>query len=267
LYTDDTQMTLAVAEGLLDAGLDTDLDTRMNAVGLRLVRWLYSRENNRAAGITSTSGVERFKNGLSWRESGLPESKGCGAAIRVASTGYFYQHDDARLKETAQASSLITHRHPTAVAAAIGAAYLVKLALDGVPVSEYTRRVMEFVDGLSEEFDAAIYRVGHAAAWTDEEAALEHIGLGWRGDEAVALALYCVLRYPDDYAACVRRAANTNGDSDSIACIVGGIMGARLGLDAIPADWQMRCENITVLQLLAGQMASKRDAFMASAKK
>ena len=37
LYTDDTQMTVALTEGLLDAGLDTDLDTQMNAVGMRFV--------------------------------------------------------------------------------------------------------------------------------------------------------------------------------------------------------------------------------------
>ena len=45
LYTDDTQMTLALTEGLLDAGLDADLDTQMNAVGMRFVWWLNDLEN------------------------------------------------------------------------------------------------------------------------------------------------------------------------------------------------------------------------------
>jgi ADP-ribosylglycohydrolase len=90
----------------------------------------------------------------------------------------------------------------------------------------------------------------------DEEAALRHIGEGWVGEEAVGLALYCVLRYPDDYVACVRRAANTNGDSDSISCIAGGIMGARLGLDAIPVDWINQCENRDYLFDLSQRMAA-----------
>jgi ADP-ribosylglycohydrolase len=258
LYTDDTQMTLALTEGLLDAGLDADLDTQMNAVGRRFVEWLHSPENDRAPGSTCINAVERFERGMSWREAGIANSKGCGSAMRVATIGYLYQHDETRLREVAHASGLITHGHPAAVAASIAAAYAVKLALDGVPTSQYLPRILPFVDGISEDFDAALYLVGHAGAWSDEEAALDHIGQGWVGEEAVALALYCVIRYPDDYAACVRRAANTNGDSDSIACIAGGISGARLGLDAIPAAWRERCEKRDYLRNLAARMEQAR---------
>ncbi len=243
LYTDDTQMTLALAQGLLDAGLNAPLDRLMRAVAQRFVEWRHSPENNRAPGTTCLRGVARFEKGMSWRAAGIVDSKGCGSAMRVATIGYLYRDDDERLREVAAASSAITHRHPTALAAAVGAAYLVKLALMGVPPNEYMRRLLQFTDGMSDEFDAAIYRVGHCLNWGSEEAALDHIGQGWVGEEAVALALYCVLRYPDDYVACVRRAANSNGDSDSIACIAGGIMGARLGLEAIPEAWRARCEK------------------------
>ena len=259
LYTDDTQMTLAVIEGLLDAGIDADIDTQMNAVGDRFIAWLHSPENNRAPGRTCITGVERFEKSRNWRASGVAHSKGCGSAMRVAGIGCLYQHDEARLRQVAEASSLITHGHPAAVAASIAAAYTVKLALDGTRVTEFLPRVMSFVSGISDEFDAAIYRVGHAGAWTDEEAALKHIGEGWVGEEAVALALYCVIRYPDDYVACVRRAANTDGDSDSVACIAGGISGARLGLEAIPLAWRERCENREYLHDLAKRMARTID--------
>lgn len=254
LYTDDTQMTLALAEGLLDAGLDADPDAQMNAVGRRFVAWLHSPDNNRAPGTTCLDSVARFEHGLGWRESGNPNSKGCGSAMRVAPIGCLYQRDEVRLRAVAEASGRITHGHPAAVAASIAAAYAVKLALDGVPPGEYLRRVLAFADGISDEFDAALYRVGHVLSWRDEEAALEHIGQGWVGEEAVALALYCVLRYPDDYVAGVRRAANTNGDSDSVACIAGGILGARLGLDAIPAAWRASCENAPYLRDLAARL-------------
>jgi ADP-ribosylglycohydrolase len=51
------------------------------------------------------------------------------------------------------------------------------------------------------------------------------------------MALYCVLKHPDDYVAVVRCAANIDGDSDSVACIAGAIAGARLGISAIPQAW------------------------------
>jgi ADP-ribosylglycohydrolase len=258
IYTDDTQMTIALAEGMLDAGLSADEDAQMAAIGARFVTWLHSPENNRAPGGTCTSGVAAYESGVDWRESGVEHSKGCGAAMRVAPIGYFYQHDPERLRQMAIASSVITHRHPTGVAAAVAAAYAVKLALDGVPVSEYMARIGAFVEGMSDELDAALSRVGHAAAWGDQEAALKHIGEGWVGEEAIALALYCVIRHPDDYVACVRRGANLTGDSDSVASIAGGISAARLGLEAVPQAWRARCENHDNLEDLAARMAQAK---------
>jgi ADP-ribosylglycohydrolase len=254
LYTDDTQMTLALTEGLLEAGLRAPLNAQMYEIGKQFITWMHSPDNNRAPGTTCLRGVARFEKGTSWRESGILESKGCGSAMRVATIGYLYRDDDTRLREIAAASSLITHRHPTAIAATVGAAFLVKLALSGTPPSEYMRRLLQFTDSMSNEFDEAIMRVGHCLGWGSEETALDHIGEGWTGEEAVALALYCVLRYPDDYVACVRRAANSSGDSDSIACIAGGIMGARLGLDAIPEEWRNRCERPEYLVNVALRM-------------
>ncbi len=255
LYSDDTQMTLALTRGLLEAGLKADLDVQMTSVGSHFIEWLHSKENNRAPGKTCIAGIERFEAGSSWHTAGISQSKGSGSAMRMATLGYLYCDDEARLREVARASGGITHRHPTADAAALAAAYAVKLALDGVPVAQFLPRIMAFTDGISAEFDAVLYRIGHAGAWTNEEAALDHIGLGWTGEEAVALALYCVIRYPDDYAACIRRAANSNGDSDTIACIAGGIMGARLGLNTIPAAWRARCEHRDLLVDLARRMA------------
>jgi len=255
LYSDDTQMTLAVTEAVLDAGPAAELDVLMNAVGRHFRQWAHSSENNRAPGRTCMTGIARYEHGVHWSESGLVESKGCGSAMRVATLGYFYQHDPERLRQVAIATSQITHRHPTALAASVAAAYLVKLALDGAAPEMYIRQTLAFTEGISDELEYALLRVGHVLGWTNEEAALEHLGQGWTGEEAVALALYCLLRYPENYAACVRRAANTAGDSDSIACIAGGIMGARLGLSALPQQWMERCENRHHLINLAWRMA------------
>lgn len=261
LFSDDTQMTIALTNGLLDVGLDAPLDDQMQSVSRAFIAWKNSPENNRAPGLTCMNAVTRLESGLPWNQSGIVSSKGCGSAMRVSTIGYLYQQDEARLREIAHQSGLITHGHPAAVAASIAAAYAVKLALDGVTVSEYLPRIMTFTEGISDEFEQALRRVAHVGAWGNEEQALEHIGRGWMGDEAVALALYCIIRNPDDYVACVRRAANTIGDSDSVACIAGGIMGARLGLDAIPLAWINRCERAGELQDIAQRMEIARETY------
>lgn len=258
LFSDDTQMTIALTEGLLDAGIDSDIDTLMNAIGKRFIEWGHSPQNDRSPGTTCMKGIYNYETGSPWRESGIVESKGCGSVMRVATIGYLYQHDEARLREVAHASGIITHGHKAAIAASIGGAYLVKLALDGVHPDAYLPKVMAFTDGISAEFDQAMLKIGHVMGWGSEERALTHLGEGWVGDEALALALYCVMKFPDDYVAVVRRGANTDGDSDSIASIGGGISAARLGLNAIPADWRQRCERRDELIHLGQRMAAAR---------
>jgi ADP-ribosylglycohydrolase len=260
LYTDDTEMTLALLEGVLSAGVEADDDTLMTAIGRRFVAWAREVSHDRAPGMTCLSGIERYASGIDWRESGILHSKGCGSAMRVAPLGYLYQHDEARLRHVTAQTSIITHRHPTAIAASVAAAYLVKLALDGVPAEQFLGRVLAFIEDLDDDCYRTFLRVGHVLSWGSEERALKHIGEGWVGDEAVALALYCVLKFPDSYANAVRRGANMDGDSDSVASIAGGIMGARLGWNGLPPDWVVHCENAPVLETLARRMEEAKDA-------
>jgi len=254
LYTDDTQTSLVIAESLIEAGKE-DVDNLMAAVTRRLIAWSNSSENDRAPGHTVTEAIRTLEAGVPWRESGSPAT-GNGSAIRVAPIGYYYQNDPARLLEVAHATGIATHSRASSDAAAIGAAYLIKLALDGVPPDQYARRTLEFTDGVAPEFDEALLRIGHVLEWTDEFAAINHIGQGWVGEEAVAMAVYCAMRHPDDFVKAVTRAVNIPGDSDSVGCIAGGLMGARLGLDGIPNAWVLRLENQDKLTDIAQRLAA-----------
>lgn len=258
LFTDDTQMTLAVAEALIEAG-DADTETLMDAVSRKFVAWSRHPDTpGRAPGSTCLRGVGNLERGMNWREAGIRESKGCGSAMRAAPLGYFYQHDPVRLFEIAHAVGYATHQHPAADAAATAAAYLVKLALDGEHPSEFTLALLALCDGISDEFDAAIQRVHDVLDRADTDAAIRRIGEGWVGDEAVALAIYCCLKHPDDYAAAIRLGANIDGDSDSVACITGGIMAARLGMGAIPPAWIARLERKPELDRIADRLTEKK---------
>ncbi len=119
------------------------------------------------------------------------------------------------------------------VAAWTASAGLVALGMSGCAVHEYPRQLMELVDGMSDVFDSAIYRVGHVGAWTDTRGALAHIGLQGHPEAAVAHALYWLLRHPDDYHLCVQHVIEGSAQMLGAACIVGGTLGARLGLRSL----------------------------------
>lgn len=257
--SDETQTTAAIAEALVEAG-DADIDILMAAVTRHLIAWSNSPGNDRAPGHTVTEAIRTLEAGVSWREAGVANAKGNGSAVRMAPVGYLYQHDRDRLHEVAHASGIATHAHPAADASALAAAYLIKLALDGVEPESYVQETMAFVGGMSEEFDEAMLRIGHVIEWTDEFAAINHIGSGWVAPEAVAMAAYCAIRYKDDFLGAVRRAVNIPGDSDSVGCVTGGLVSARLGIQGLPSEWISRLENVERLTDLANRLAAKKVA-------
>jgi len=259
LFTDDTQMSVAIAEALVTAG-EKDIESIMVAVKDEFIKWYHSPENTRAPGRTCLTGVTKMEQGIHWSESGVASSKGCGSAMRAAPIGYLYQNDPDKLIEVAHATGICTHGHPTADAACIGAAYLIKLALDGVEHEKMIPALSDFTSGISSEWDEAIANVEKCLDWENEEKALKYLGEGWIGEEAVALSLFCFLKYQDSYEKVVIRGANTNGDSDSIACIGGSISGAYFGIDAIPNNWVRQIEKTEYLDELAKRLAEKKES-------
>lgn len=80
---------------------------------------------------------------------------------------------------------------------------------------------------------------------------IPEIGLGWVGEEALAISIYCAMRFPNNFKAGVLAAVNHSGDSDSTGSITGAILGALLGVEAIPREWRETVENASYIQALA----------------
>lgn len=258
-YTDETQMTLAVSEALITAG-EQSIDALMEVVTGRFIAWSNSPDNDRAPGHTVTEAIRTLEAGVSWRESGVAHAEGNGSAVRVAPIGYLYQHDLDRLRDVAHAIGIATHAHPTADAASVAGAVAIKLALDGVHPENYVEYLIDSVQNISREFVDVLSKVEHVIHWTDEQAALEYIGSGWVGKEVIPMAIYCAARYPDDFVGAVRRAVNIPGDSDSVGCVTGGLVAARLGLEGIPTEWIDRLENREGISDAARRLAEKKQS-------
>ena len=242
-YSDDTQMTLAVANALLDSNSE-DSDEIMKNMSNRFIEWANSPENNRAPGLTCMGGINRLEQGFDWKESGL-DSYGCGAAMRVAPIGISYHDDPEKLKEIAKNSAVITHNHPIAIASAIGNAYLISRGLNGEDPTDLDS-LLRFTEGISPEFNKKIKKIDKYIN-LDPDEALNRIGGGWVAHEALASALYCAKKCDMDFERTIIMGANTNGDSDSIASIAGGIVGSYIGLEDMPRRFMRGLENRDLL--------------------
>jgi ADP-ribosylglycohydrolase len=84
--------------------------------------------------------------------------------------------------------------------------------------------------------------------------AIHALGPGWCGDDALAVAIYCALKYDHDFDKAIIAAVNHGGDSDSTGAIAGNILGAYLGLSAIPEKYTKNLELLDVITEIADDL-------------
>ena len=241
--TDDTELTLALAESLLErGGLDPeDLTRRFVERGARMV----------GGGRATKEALARLAKGVPWWQAGTP-SAGNGAAMRVSPAGLFFE-DANEARRVAFVQGLLTHRDRSALAGARLNALLVgalargaepdpgrflpwlEAAIRGLEVPLKTRVSPRRLTTLAEELSAVLDYVGRP------EAAFKRFGLGAFVLETLPSALALFFTYPEDPEAALLTAANAGFDSDTLASLVGGWLGAHLadrGLRSrTPSNW------------------------------
>lgn len=284
--TDDTQMMLAVGQGIVSAANEAPVlspNTLEKSLRHEYVTWFLSPENNRAPGMACLSACERLEKGFIWTEASNRDSKGCGANMRVAPAAVL--GDDLRAP-VAQFQSALTHGHPTALAAADVTAEAMHQLSNGTPVDDLLDSLQDYaaaqreiyhtqwLDDLwqgplvdtPEEFirrgwDECRCILSHIQAALDDTQALTDkpdacslVGEGWIAEEAFAAGLLSFLWFPNQPLRALNRAATSGGDSDSIACLAGAFAGAYLGIDAFPTDWKHDIEYAPQLTRLSEQL-------------
>ncbi len=254
-YTDDTQMAEIVLRALVDEGIgEARREPAMRAMGRGFAGWLENPQGgHRAPGNSCMAGARRLRAGVPWREAGATDAGGCGSVMRAYPFGLLPHPESA--ERWAVDHSFMTHGHPWALAAC--AAMAVGMA------AELRGQAPDVV--LSSMVDAASRHDQHTARLVQEavdaglrgddpEPVLDALP-SWKADEAIAAGAFLLARYPDDFRAAVLQGANAPGDSDSIATLAGALLGARLGLEAIPRDWVRDVERSEELLELARSAA------------
>ena len=262
LFSDDTQMTLFTAAGLLAEETGAGRRKIRSTIHRSYVDWLHTQDRSvepygisklvdeqqlysrRAPGNTCLSALRSGRKGTPSQP--INGSKGCGGVMRVAPVG-LWEHDAERAAVLAADAAAITHGHPMGWIPAAALAWIVNQCVYGA-----TSSLAELVAGCADELPSwPLPAPDHAADMADQlrraaELAANDVpdsrnipllGEGWVGDEALAIAVYACLRHPGDFSEAVIAAVNHGGDADSTGAIAGNIMGAWLGLKAIDRCW------------------------------
>lgn len=255
-YTDDTHMTIGVAESLIDRG---------GFDGAHMAQCFvsnYSSEPWRGYGPGPPRVFRLIRDGEPWDTAAnhiyRGGSFGNGAAMRVAPVGLLFRNSLEELKQVARLSSLITHSHVLGIEGAVLQALAVASAAN---------------QGLGRQLDAVAF-ASHLLTFATEDiyhskigslsSLLEHpadrhrvigeLGHGIEAFNSVPTAIFSFLSHPGDFAATVIYAVSLGGDTDTIASMAGAIAGAYLGVDALPPKWLARLENRDYIANLAGRL-------------
>lgn len=165
--------------------------------------------------------------------------------------GYAHHDRPSVLHAVAEAAWLFADGKASTYATSLAAAMTIALSLEGIDDNDYARRIFEGCEGVSDMLEAALYRLGHALAWCDERAAMEHIGRGRDHESMLALAVYCVMRYPTRFDLAIQRAVSFGDEPARLGYLTGGMMGAKLGLESIPQLWLTLCSSSPNLEEIA----------------
>ena len=202
-FTDDTVMTCAVAQALMDSRADfSDLSEKTTAAMQRIGRQ-----------FPNCGYGARF---IHWMFSDHPRpynSYGNGSAMRVSPVG-FAARDVEEAKALSAAVTAVSHNHPEGMKGAEATAVAIVLARQG-KTKEEIRRAME------DYYDLSLTVEEQRRLWQGHGREICQVSL--------PQALVCFLE-GEDFEDVIRNCVSIGGDSDTIAAIAGGIAEAFFGV-------------------------------------
>ncbi len=274
--SDDTQMTLFTANGLL-LGMTRGMTRGVGGpspfyIGLCYKDWLKTQEGKyspdicpgyawlgnvpelyspRAPGNTCLAALHSGELGSV--EVPINNSKGCGGVMRVAPVGLYFNDRGRDIRDICRfgaETAALTHGHPLGWMPAAALVQIIhEIAQAGETVLDATLHALNSVDEIYPESKDRDYftnliekAIDLAAEDMNDIKAIHQLGEGWVAEETLAIAVYCAIKYSSDIDRALIAAVNHNGDSDSTGAVTGNIIGAQVGLSGIPEKYTEKLE-------------------------
>ncbi len=247
-YTDDTQLSIAIARSIIEKGGIEYEDIAKKHVEA----YKEDIENTgrlRGWGRSTEHSVKRIMEGISWKESGNKGGAGNGTAMKISPLGLYacMNLSEEAMCEAAINISLMTHNDPRAMVAAIVQSYAVRSLIDSHWTGYFSKeKMIRNIATISEikehelgdtnnEISSKLKLIPQIKS-VDE--AIEKLGTGCYVPESLPFSLYMFQRDPFDFEKTLVETVNAGGDTDSNGSIVGALLGALNGYKKIPERWK-----------------------------
>lgn len=236
-WSDDSSLTLCLAESLVEAGVDPEDAAR------RFVSW-YDHGYWTPGGFSFDIGggtaeaMENLKRGASALESGPshPHANGNGSLMRIMpAVLYLAERTEEEMARGVSDLSGITHGHGLSRTACFLYALMAKELLSGADAMTAYQALCQRKGELvgNGRYAEAFERILGGKLHLIPEDRIQSSGYVIDSMEA---ALWCLLR-STTYKETILRAVGLGEDTDTIAAIAGGLAGILYGREGIPEEW------------------------------
>ena len=213
-FTDDSVMTVAVAEALMDSMGKSDEEHRAALVA-SMQKWGRTYPNAGYGG--------RFIGWLFEDDPRPYNSWGNGSAMRASAAGWLYASFDETWKK-ARLTAEVTHNHPEGIKGAECTAAVIWLARNGKSKEEI-RKIVEDTFGYDLSRTCDEIRPGYRHVESCQETVPEAVTAFLEGN---------------DFEDVIRTAVSLGGDCDTLTCIAGSMAEAFYG---VPEELKEECRK------------------------
>lgn len=235
-WSDDGAQALCLLNSLLENGRFSLTDFSM-----KLLAWydtgLWAVDNVVFdVGIQTSEALNVFKNGVSPEMCGnvRPDGKGNGALMRVLPLALWHRGTDLELVNDAHRQCLITHANITNQVCCALYCLVARRLLEGMyfnaALSHSVQNIREIYADMSDYNEEFEFRLQ-----PDEPDIWRGNGSGYVIDSL--RSAFMIMREAGCYEDAVKRAVSLGNDTDTTACILGGLAGIAFGYDSIPERW------------------------------
>lgn len=281
--TDDTQMLLFTAEGLLRSLHRSHRNGLWGAYTVicfqSYLRWLHTQQDwfgenaingrelngwlihekflykRRAPGNTCLTSLRSAKSGTISKP--INNSKGCGGIMRIAPVGLLFHDSPKQAFQIGAELAAMTHGHPSGYLSAGYLSALIAFLNNGIDLMQsiyQSNEILKSYPSYEETYTAIQKALDLHLVGQPDFYKLEKLGGGWVGEEALAISIYCALSFKDDFEKAINLSINHSGDTDSTGSITGNIIGLMLGEEMIPKRWINNLSNYDQIKQVASDL-------------
>lgn len=257
-YTDDTQLTVATIQSIVQNG-----DIVVPDIA-RSISELWRHHSVIGPGGACTQAAERYLATGDHHDMGAPVGQaGNGTAMRTAAIGLWFGDDHQSLVSTVVDISRLTHQDPRSVAGGVAIALAANiLASDHtIDAADLCNVLADSISAIDAELSGLIRELPHQVHLPDCKQFIAAAGqpsaefampiISPFVIPTVLASIYCTIQHRNSWVDAVTSAVQFGGDVDTLGAIAGALAGAIHGVDAIPINLRSDLQDSESIQVLA----------------